>query len=419
MKVDNLNAVIFSKRQDVRQAIRASLKAKGLSSSNIQNVTSEKECSKLVAETTSNLVVLDWDKSQKAVTSVLDKIAASLKSASHPVFLIASKSSEDIVKLGVEYKVAKVAIGEITVDTINDQITALIKQSLNQDHYSLTMKKLSSFIDDARYDEAIAFLKKAHMGAGNDELFGAELAELYFQNNRYEECKSLLKNIMNEFPSNARVKHMFARLKLKEGDYDGALASLRGAQLISPANVERLLEIGEAYLNIYRTDQAMDAFKQVLEIDPELKEAKQGKAKSLLLSGEINEGLELIRSSFNSRETASLFNTAAIVASKNGKYKEAVSLYKLSVQNVVKDDQLSSRIFYNIGIGFMKWGKLDKAIVCFEKAHSLDAEFDNARFNADRVKLMDSEPNNVALTEIDALMDEEEDFADLSEVSSL
>ena len=89
-----------------------------------------------------------------------------------------------------------------------------------------------------------------------------------------------------------------------------------------------LLEIGAAYLEIDRPDQASQAFEEILSLAPELKQAKKGQAKSQL-SGEINEGLNLIRSSLNPREIAAVFNTAAIIAIKNGKYSEGYRSTKL------------------------------------------------------------------------------------------
>ena len=48
MDVSKLKAAIFSKRQEIRQAIRNSLKAKGLAADNILNVITEDECTKAI-----------------------------------------------------------------------------------------------------------------------------------------------------------------------------------------------------------------------------------------------------------------------------------------------------------------------------------------------------------------------------------
>ena len=113
-----------------------------------------------------------------------------------------------------------------------------------------------------------------------------------------------------------------------------------------------------------------------------LSRPKKGQAKSQLLSGEINEGLNLISSSLNPREIAAVFNTAAIIAIKNGKYSEGLSLYKVAAKTLEGDEKLAAKIVYNMGIGFVKWGKMNQSIACFEKAYSLNTSFNNARHNA-------------------------------------
>ena len=75
-------------------------------------------------------------------------------------------------------------------------------------------------------------------------------------------------------------------------------------------------------------------FEEILRLAPELKQAKKGQAKSQLLAGEINEGLNLIRSSLNPREIASVFNTAAIIAIRNGKYPEGLVIYKVAAKHL-------------------------------------------------------------------------------------
>ena len=357
MEVSKIKAAIFSKRQEIRQAIRNSLKSKGLAADNILNVLTEDECTKAINRNDKLILILDWDNGPNAVGVMLETIATTLRTGSHPTFLISSKTSDQILKLGAEFKVAKIAIGEINSDTINEQISDLVAAMTNIEGYQETMQQVRSHLDQARSQDAIQHLEVAHKSADSSEVFGVELAELYFQNDQQDDAERLLKTMMVDYPGNARVKHIYARCKLLSNDYEGAIASLKGAQLISPANVQRLLELGAAYLEIDRPDQASQAFEEILRLAPELKQAKKGQAKSQLLSGEINEGLNLIRSSLNPREIAAVFNTAAIIAIKNGKYSEGLSLYKVAAKTLESDEVLAAKIVYNMGIGFVKWGR--------------------------------------------------------------
>ena len=404
MEVSKLKAAIFSKRQEVRQAIRSSLKSKGLRADNVLNILSEDECKKTIEKHDNLIVVLDWDNGPNTVSAMLELICSTRRTASHPSFLIASTSSDNVLKLGAEYKVAKIAIGEINVDTVNEQVSSLVAEMLNIDTYKETMQRVNDHLAGNSPVDAIVQLESAHKAAGSMEEFGVELAELYFQNDRQEDAETLLKTMMAEYPANARIRHIYARCKLQKKDYEGALASLKGAQLISPANVQRLLEMGGVYLEIDRPDQANSIFEEILNLAPELKLAKKGQAQSQLMAGEINEGLDLIRSSLNPREIAAVFNTAAVIAIRNQKYSEGLSLYKIAAKTLVKDADLAAKIAYNMGIGYVKWGKIHPSIACFEKAYSLNANFEDAKHNAILAKNIDGQNFQNAMGDLDSFI---------------
>ena len=146
---------------------------------------------------------------------MLETIATTMRTASHPTFLIASKSNDNILKLGTEYKVAKIAIGEINSDTVNDQVSSLVAS--NDSILKATQKpcsRLESFLEQSRCLRGDESSRSGSQAADSNDLYGVELAELYFQNNKQEAAELLLKDMMVEFPANARVKHIYARCKL-------------------------------------------------------------------------------------------------------------------------------------------------------------------------------------------------------------
>ena len=59
-----------------------------------------------------------------------------------------------------------------------------------------------------------------------------------------------------------------------------------------------------------------------------------------------------------------------------------------------------------MGIGFVKWGKMNQSIACFDKAYSLNSSFDNARHNADIVRSLEGQdmPKNKISTSIPLLV---------------
>jgi protein O-GlcNAc transferase len=179
---------------------------------------------------------------------------------------------------------------------------------------------------------------------------------------------------------------------MKNGDHNGAIASLKGAQLISPYNVERLIELGNIFLTIDKPEEAEAAFDEVLDFAPASKEAKVGKSTSKMLMGEVNEALSLLNEFASPRELSSVFNTAAILAIRQKRYDAAFELYQKALQILAKKPKLVSRILYNMGIGYVKFGKPDKGLKCFEKSAEADPEFADAAHNIKVLKTATQSP---------------------------
>ena len=62
------------------------------------------------------------------------------------------------------------------------------------------MQQVRSHLDQARSQDAIQHLEVAHKSADSSEVFGVELAELYFQNDQQDDAERLLKTMMVDYP---------------------------------------------------------------------------------------------------------------------------------------------------------------------------------------------------------------------------
>ncbi|MFK5283014.1 tetratricopeptide repeat protein, partial [Lacticaseibacillus paracasei] len=83
---------------------------------------------------------------------------------------------------------------------------------------------------------------------------------------------------------------------------------LERAKIVNPHNVDRLIDLGEAFLNNNQVDEAMANFCEASTLDEDNKEAKFGQGKCMLMSGEVNEALGLLKAMSGPREMASIFN---------------------------------------------------------------------------------------------------------------
>jgi len=388
---DTSCAIILTKRPEIRDVVRQSLKATGMKADNIFPVMGETECLEKIASIEYGILILDWEFSPEKIQLILKTNRKEHRLESHLVFLIAAHDEDAIVKVAQEFYVNYISIGEVTTDTIRDQVKGLLKDFRS----TSPMRKMLLAVDTCRkagdHANALEMLEKLHAKQPDHERVGMELAEAYIHEERWQLAEDILRALLQEEDVSARVKHLFARCRMKQGDYNTAIASLKGAQLLSPYNVERLLEMGNLFLKLDRAEEAEEAFSEILEFSPGSKPATFGKSASKLLMGEVNEALAILNGVANSRELSSIFNTSAILAIKQQRYDAGFALYQKALQLLSKKPKLVSRILYNMGIGFVKWGKNDKGLKCFEKAVELDPTFPDASFN---IKVLKTAPTS-------------------------
>ncbi|NRA67348.1 MAG: tetratricopeptide repeat protein [Pseudobacteriovorax sp.] len=392
-KIDIENAYIFSERPELRDAVRKCLKNNGLLTSSIQNVTKPADIHRAVEEEKFAYLILDWNMGADVVIAILEANRKESALESHPTLLLAAANDENIVKTAAEYFVTYLCLGEITTDVVKQQVDGLVAEYRKLSPIRQMLLNVENAKRQNNSDLAIQLLEKLLSVTPGNPRVVVELAEVLISLDRWDDAEDLLRPNLDSDPPYARLKHLYAKCKLRKNDHDSAIASLKGAQLISPYNTERLLEIADVYLDIDRIDEAEGAYEDILNIAPNSKTAKLGKSKTKLLSGEINEALGLIRECGNSnRDLSSVFNTAAVVAIKQEKFDQGFELYQRAMKLLAKDPPLLARIVYNMGIGFVKSGDKDKGLLCFQKSSKLDPDFSNASHNAK--VLSESEDNS-------------------------
>ena len=386
---DNSSAIILTKRPEIRDVVRQALKGKGMKADNIFPVMDDKECLKKLGEMEYGLLILDWEFAPDKVQLILNSNRKEHRLESHLVFLIAAHDEEAIVKVAQEYYVNYIAVGEISTDTIRDQIKGLMKDFKGTGPLRKMLLAIDACRKNGDHTNALEMLEKLNSKQPDHERIGIELAEAYIHEDRWNLAEDILRTLLSAEDVSPRVKHLFARCRLKAGDPSTAIASLKGAQLLSPYNVERLLEMGNLFLKLDRLDDAESSFAEILDFAPNSKQAVFGLSTTKLLMGEVNDALQILNGVANPRELSAIFNTAAILAIKQQRFDAGFALYQKALQLLAKKPKLVARILYNLGIGYVKQGRNDKGLKCFEKAVEQDPAYQDAVYN---VKVLKTAP---------------------------
>lgn len=382
----DLTAIILTGRAEIRNVIRDELKRVGIKTANIMNVATADEAEAAIIKTKQGLLVLDWDIGADICLSVLEHNHAKGKVDSHPIYLITSKVDENIVAAATEFHASKIHTGEITATNIRDSIKALYQEVVNVTPIKTLLQKVAELRVAGLYDNVHEILHALYEKTPQNTRIAVEYGANLIELGKLDKAEEVLLPVANAEPPNPRAKHLLAKIFLKQNNPARAIASLQGAQLISPYNVDRLVEMGNIFLDINQPKNAKNSFDQILTFAPDSKEGVKGKGAAMLAMGEVNEALSLLKDSTSTHELASIFNTSAIISIKKGHHKQAMSLYRTALNAVGKSKKVEAKLWFNMGIGHVKAKDLDNSIECFRKATSLDPTFENAQHNIDIVE---------------------------------
>jgi tetratricopeptide (TPR) repeat protein len=372
--------ILFVSRPSIRPLLRQELKNAGILITH--NVDSVEAALQHLVRYPGALLVIDWEHGPEIVNQTLKAAQGSFNIDTRPIFLIASEVSLKVVATGAEYYVSRVHAGEISRSAIQEHLDFIVEQESAELGLRASLTRVADFRMRGDWQGAGALLADAQKTFPDNLRVVCELVENLIHEERWEEASAAISQSAVSNAQDLRVQHLRSRCLMKQGNFDEAARILAECRLVNPYNVDRLVDLGQALLQTNRLKEALATFDEALALAPENQEAMKGKAQGKLLEGDVNAALTLIKSLSGPRELASIFNGAAILSIRQGRFDQGFNLYRTALSAVGANHRVSARLLFNLGIAYHKQGRLENALDCFERAFAMDRLFDKARHNA-------------------------------------
>jgi tetratricopeptide (TPR) repeat protein len=387
--------IVHTPRAELRELVRSELKALGVR--DILIPQSSDNCIELLVKHGDAILVLDWELGDADVNSILSAAKGHHRVETRPIFLVVPEHSAHFIGVATDYGVSQLHAGPVSRLGIKESLVAMIEEDDATRELRDTLIKVAECRARGDWRVATEVLSDLYEKMNGSERIALELADNLIHEEQWDAVVAVLAPIARKDPPNVRALHLFGRALMRKGDFEAAIALLERAKIINPLNVDRLIDLGNAFLSNGQVDEAMEEFKEAKALDPENKEASVGESKCLLMNGEVNEALMLLKTISGPREMASIFNTAAVLSMRGEKFEKAMSLYKSALAALGKDRPLAARLHFNVGLGYRRWQKFDKAIAHLKKSLELDPTYEKAKAQLDKVqKLLAGAPGPTA-----------------------
>lgn len=375
-----LSAVcIFVSRPNMRSVVKQHCKEHGCE--DLHTPETADECINIMQAMSDIPLIIDWENGPETVNHVLGQAQSPEGTNLREIYLIANEVNQDIVISAAEYNVSRIHVGEITRSAIIQDLQYIAWRLTTKTPLKTCLQTVSLQRKAGDHLGAAGTLKNAHDEDPDNIRLTLELAESMTHIHVWDEAARLAESILGREPTNLRAMHILGRCRMKAGKLGEAIAVFEQASTHNRLKVDRVVEFGNALLQSGRHQEAIKQFDFVLSVDSESNAAKKGKGQCKLMIGELNDALELLTEAAGGHEIAAIFNTCAIMLTKQGKFNAGIEMYRAALSVLGKNTRVAARLHFNMGLAFYKDNFMNEAFNCFVKAVELDSNYISAAVN--------------------------------------
>ena len=376
---ETLSVIIFAGNSGLRGTLRDGVKVLGVTAPEI--VDNEAGCIKALQADSKAWLLMDMSGGAASVAKVLVAAQGENAFATRPIYLVSADVNPKVLSMALEFNVCKVHLGEVKATDVKIDLQAVGEIAAVMRQLNSVMKDLAKLRAEKNWVGADAILNTEISANPKNERLLLELAENSVMAGNYEVAQKITEQLLALSPRNLRAIHTLARVLMRRKMYHDAAKILTDAEAVSAVGPGRLIALGDCYLELGVFDKARSKFKAALSIDESNVDAKSGVIKTDLLTGNVDEALQLARSLGSNEDVAKILNAAAVVAALNNKNDEAQKMYEQGITFLQAHDALAARMWFNLGLSHYRANDYEKADICFEQSCNLDSSFKEAAHN--------------------------------------
>lgn len=177
------------------------------------------------------------------------------------------------------------------------------------------------------------------------------------------------------------------------GEFQKAIEITKKLYAMNNKSISRMVTLGQIYESQGETIKAEHYYKLALSKDQNISGAINGLASIRFKQGDLEETRKLLTKSNLSNVMASSLNKEGILLVRKGEFEGALNHYS-KAQYVLPMQDKGPMLFYNMGLCYSKWGRLEDAINFLKIALIKDPDYSKAKTLIE--KIQKSLPSNAA-----------------------
>lgn len=270
-------------------------------------------------------------------------------------------------------------------------IIRAIQQNRNPTEEKTLLHKIKRLLRTGKLHEADRLMKQLFQDERISEATRKEiLAENHMAKGELEAARDAGIQAIKLGGNSLSMLNLVGKSMLKLRQFEHALKCFERANSISSLNVERLLNIAEACIEIDKVPEALQAVSQAKALDVSNSDVREMECKISIIDGKPEIARNLMGDLDSGKNIISFMNNRAVALVKSGRFDEGIVLYQKTMDSIPATwtDQQSS-VLYNMGLAYARFGDLEKAsgkLSGINKTNSSPSVFKRATSLLRRVK---------------------------------
>lgn len=342
-------------------------------------------------------IIIHWESKQRGGGAIVEEILevqSDFDVSERVIILTTNPTHEDVVyfsELGVR-KVITLRQREKELLEASDEFGSLLKAPQTHNSLENSWQKLHHKLDtlpnkditDAtliELEEEVRRLKPSEYTARYLDALGS-LALLRDDEAAAFNCwhAALDKN-----PNYYRTYNNIINCHRRRGRYKAAYELMQKMHELNRNKVSRLVDMGEAQHALGESAKAEFYFQAALNRDAFCSRALNGMAELRFAQNELEQARDLLSRSQLAFQTAQRLNQQGIELVRKAHYQDALEHYT-KAQYVLPQQDKGPMLFYNIGLCYARWGRLEMAKHFLKIAIIKDPKYTKARKLLDAVE---------------------------------
>jgi tetratricopeptide (TPR) repeat protein len=188
----------------------------------------------------------------------------------------------------------------------------------------------------------------------------------------------LFKYMLSKAPNAPSLHNNFGNAFLELGRYQDAIEALKQAIRIKPDLAEAHYNLGVAYHRLGRYKDAIEALKQAIRIKPDLAEAHCNLGVAYGELGRYQDAVESYKQAIRIKpDYAEAHYNLGVACGKLGRGKDEIEAYKQTIR--IKPDYAEAH--YNLGNAYHRLGRYQDAIEAYKQAIKIKPDYADAYIN--------------------------------------